>query len=101
MGARVVSSVEGGELGIGKVVTEIAEKLIDVVSGPAGVPLCVVEIELSVDGQPPEFELELEAAVFSGLASDEDGAIVTVTWREMVVVEYVVVVEVVGEPLFV
>ena len=62
-------------------------------------PLYVVEIELRVDGQPPV--LELEESVFSGLASDEDGEIVRINRREIVVVMKVVVVEVVGGPLLV
>lgn len=85
--ARVVSSVDR-ELGIGTVVIEIAAELIDAVSGPIIVPLCVAEIQL-------------EEPVFSGLPSDDDGVIVTVNRREMVVVMNVVVVEVVGGPLLV
>jgi hypothetical protein len=87
--ARVVSSVDR-ELGIGTVVTKIAAELIDAVSGPTIVPLCVVELEL-----------ELEEAELSGLPSDKDGVIVTVNRREMVAVMNVVVVEVVGGPLLV
>ena len=96
--SRVVSNVNK-ELGNGTVVIDAAVELIDAVSGPTMVPLCVVEIEPRVDGQPPV--LELEDCVFSGLTSDEDGVIVRVNRREMVVVMNVVVVEVVGGPLLV
>lgn len=94
----IVKTVER-ELGIGIAVSDPAAELIEAVSGPIMVPLCVVVIGLSVDGQPPE--LDLEEAVAAALTSDEDWVIVTVICREIMVVMKVVVVEVVGVPLLV
>ena len=74
--ADIVKNVER-ELGVGTGVSEPVAELIEAVSAPTMVPLCVVEIELSVDGQPPELELE-EEDVASALTSDEDWVIVTV-----------------------
>ena len=97
--ADIVKNVER-ELGIGTGVSDPAAELIEAVSGPTMVPLCVVLIELNVDGQPPELELEGEA-VAAALTSDEDWVTVTVICREIVVVRKVVVVEVFGVPLLV
>lgn len=96
--ADVVSSVDK-ELGIGKVVIETAAGLTEVDSGLTRDPLCVVVIELSVDGPPPGLKLEDEVVIAP--ASDEDGLSVTVKRREIVEVRRVVVLEVVGWPLLV
>ena len=87
------------ELGIGRVVSEPNTELMDADSGLIIDPLCVVVIELMVDGQPPE--VESDGPVLSAAASEDDGVIVNVIWREMIVVMKVVVVEVVGAPIVV
>jgi hypothetical protein len=95
---EVVSSVDR-VVGIGNVVIDPKEELDEALSGPTSVPLWVVEIEPSVDGQPSV--PEEEDSVASGFASEEDGGSVTVIRREIVVVIKVVVVEVDGRPLLV
>lgn len=87
------------EVGIGGVVKDPRDELIEPLSGPSNVPLFVVVIELSVDCQPPV--LDDEDSVATALASDDEAGSVTVMRWDIVDVKNVVVVEVVGGLLLV